>query len=93
MSNCICGYSEPINCTCGIWDDDQIAMSLAGIRGFTGEIARNSAKCKKCGDHLVSRDVHDYKECSCGSLSIDGGKDYLKRCGNKEDYEDTSIRF
>ena len=32
-----------------------------------------------------------YKRCSCGVVAIDGGKDYLKRIGNEEDYEELSI--
>lgn len=29
--------------------------------------------CKKCGDLIFSRAQHDYRTCSCGSCSIDGG--------------------
>jgi hypothetical protein len=54
-------------------------------------IVRNSAKCLKCGDQVESRNRHDFRSCSCGSVSVDGGKEYLRRCGNPEDYEDTSI--
>lgn len=55
------------------------------------KIIRNSAKCLKCGDEIRSASRHDFNSCSCGSLSVDGGTDYLRRCGNPEDYEDTSI--
>ena len=55
------------------------------------KIVRNSAKCLKCGDEIESTHRHDFNCCSCGSLCVDGGKDYLRRCGNFEDYEDTSI--
>lgn len=43
------------------------------------KIIENKAKCLKCGDIIESIDRHDYIQCSCGNISIDGGKDYLKR--------------
>lgn len=42
-------------------------------------IVENKAKCLKCGDVIESIDRHDYVQCSCGNISVDGGKDYLKR--------------
>ena len=43
------------------------------------KIIRNRAKCLICGEILESYYRHDFKTCKCGNLSIDGGKDYLKR--------------
>lgn len=43
------------------------------------KIIKNKAKCLKCGDIIESIDRHDYVQCSCGNISVDGGKDYLKR--------------
>jgi len=53
-------------------------------------IISNKAKCLKCGDVIESKSVHDFVTCSCGSLSVDGGKDYLRRVGNYGDFEDLS---
>ena len=53
-------------------------------------IIHNRIRCKKCGDVIESFTVHDFKWCSCGSVAVDGGKDYLRRCGIREDYEDLS---
>ena len=53
-------------------------------------IISNKIKCKKCGDIIESKNTNDYKRCSCGAVAIDGGKDYLKRIGNEEDYEELS---
>ncbi len=39
----------------------------------------NKAKCKKCGDIIESKHVHDYVKCKCGAISVDGGHYYLKR--------------
>ena len=53
-------------------------------------IIRNAIRCKKCGDIIESKTVHDFKFCSCGSCAVDGGHDYLRRCGNREDWEELS---
>ena len=39
----------------------------------------NAAKCLLCGDIIESKFRHDFQICTCGSLHVDGGKDYLKR--------------
>ena len=54
------------------------------------KIIHNKIRCKKCGDIIESTSVHDFKWCSCGSCAVDGGHDYLKRSGNKEDWEEMS---
>ena len=38
----------------------------------------NAIKCKKCGDIIFSRARHDMHSCSCKSISIDGGFDYVR---------------
>ena len=30
-------------------------------------------QCKKCKEYIYSRARHDYKECSCKGLAVDGG--------------------
>lgn len=54
-------------------------------------ILKNAIQCKHCGDVIESKSRHDYKSCSCGRVSVDGGLDYLRR-GNhsKEDFEELS---
>ena len=56
------------------------------------KIKRNMAKCKKCDTVIESKHRHDFVWCKCKSLAVDGGKDYLRRCGilNDDDYEDLS---
>lgn len=58
--------------------------------GKTQTIIKNAIRCKKCGDVIESKTVHDFKFCSCGSCAVDGGHDYLRRCGNREDWEELS---
>lgn len=53
-------------------------------------ITKNCIKCKKCGDIIESRNVHDFKTCRCGACSVDGGHEYLRRLGNPDDWEDIS---
>ena len=54
-------------------------------------ILRNRAKCLICGEILESRHRHDFKTCNCGNLSVDGGKDYIKRCvENIDKFEELS---
>lgn len=48
-------------------------------------IIRNAIQCKKCGDIIESTYRHDYKTCSCGACSVDGGYDYLRRDFKNED--------
>ena len=38
----------------------------------------SAIKCKDCDDVIYARARHDYRECSCGSVAIDGGFDYVK---------------
>ena len=56
------------------------------------KIIKNQVKCLKCGDIIESKNRHDFVTCSCGNVSVDGGKDYLRRTfHNKDDYEELSI--
>lgn len=53
-------------------------------------IIHNRIRCRKCGETIESETVHDFRYCSCGACAVDGGKDYLRRCGYPEDWEDCS---
>lgn len=46
---------------------------------MTKKIKVNKIRCKHCGDIIESTYTHDFKFCSCGKVSVDGGKSYLKR--------------
>lgn len=43
------------------------------------KILQNAAMCTECKTILVSNRVHDYKVCNCGSITVDGGHEYLRR--------------
>ena len=50
-------------------------------------IIRNAAKCNKCGDVIQSVSRHDFVECECGSIFVDGGNEYMRAGGAREDIE------
>lgn len=53
-------------------------------------LIRNRIKCLKCGDIIESKYTHDFVQCSCGACFVDGGHDYMRIGGKKEDWEDLS---
>lgn len=44
-------------------------------------------RCKNCGDIIYSRAHHDFRWCSCEKCAIDGGFDYYRIIGDKDDWE------
>lgn len=61
------------------------------MKYYTNLIIRNSAKCLKCNEEIESKHRHDFRFCKCGNLAVDGGQDYLKRAGNLDSFEETSV--
>jgi len=55
----------------------------------------NAARCKDCGDILVSLDVHDFVSCRCPSdhIFIDGGSNqgYIRRGGNPKKFVEVNL--
>lgn len=58
------------------------------------KIKRNAARCRLCRDVIESKFRHDFVECCCGAIFVDGGTDYLRRgakdLNNIEDLSDVS---
>lgn len=50
-------------------------------------IKRNAIRCKKCGDIIESKSVHDFQMCSCQSSFVDGGHEYIRVGGYPDDVE------
>lgn len=44
-------------------------------------IVRNRAQCGNCYDVIESSTRHDFVECGCRAIFVDGGLDYLRRGG------------
>ena len=55
-------------------------------------IKRNAIRCNHCGDVIESRYVHEFVWCSCESVYVDGGHEYLRRGfrDSTSDYTDLS---
>lgn len=45
-------------------------------------IVQNAVICNKCDDFIVSKNRHDFVECKCGNIFVDGGQEYLRRGGH-----------
>jgi hypothetical protein len=45
-------------------------------------IVKNAAECAKCGDVIESTHRHDWVQCECGEIFVDGGHAYLRRGAN-----------
>ena len=56
------------------------------------KLIRNAIKCNHCGDVIESKHRHDFKECKCGTVFVDGGLDYSRRGfkNSPDDYTDLS---
>lgn len=54
------------------------------------KLIKNCIRCKFCDDIIESRYTHEYKQCSCGRLDVDGGLEYIRRTGDLEDFEELS---
>ncbi len=68
----------------------QKALEL-GLISDEPAIVTNRIRCKHCGDIIESTHVHDFKTCSCGRVSVDGGHEYLRRVFKEDgDFEELS---
>ena len=57
-------------------------------------VISNKALCNNCKDIIESKHGHDFVTCSCGNVSVDGGKNYLRRCYKEEGcYTDLSETY
>ena len=61
---------------------------LIDFSGGKYMIISNKARCMKCDTIIESLHRHDFKACPCGSLIVDGGTDYIKRCGDPDFVEE-----
>lgn len=62
------------------------------------KILKNSIRCNKCGEILVSKHTHDFVPCKCfrdsdgkEGVACDGGTSYLRRLGDLDGYEEMSV--
>ena len=50
-------------------------------------LTRRGVQCLRCKDKIFSASQHDYRTCTCGKVSVDGGMAYLKVVGNPSDWK------
>jgi hypothetical protein len=51
----------------------------------------HSIQCRKCGTVIESKSNHDYRECKCGAVAVDGGIGGGNRIlGELDDFDDRS---
>ena len=73
--------SDGNDCECEDVKSQELERYLDGVKIKERQmIIENKIQCKVCGDIIESCHVHDFKECSCGSCAVDGGREYLRRC-------------
>ena len=71
----------PVN---GTFSEDALAAAEVRARATGARLAllRNAARCRACGETLVSwRDRHHMVRCTCGATALDGGAAYRKLVG------------
>lgn len=44
------------------------------------KLIRNAIQCVNCRDIIESKHTHDFKWCKCGTVAVDGGLSYARRC-------------
>lgn len=44
-------------------------------------IVQNAVICNLCDEFIFSAHRHDFVECKCGNIAVDGGQEYLRRVG------------
>jgi len=54
------------------------------------EIFHNRIQCRRCGGVIESLHVNDFRWCPCRAVAVDGGHEYLRWLGNREDIVDLS---
>lgn len=67
-------------------DADEIPKPLRRELGI-GDIKLNMVKCRKCDTVIRSYHRHDFRECPCGAVFVDGGSWYSRVGGNADDWE------
>lgn len=51
----------------------------------------DAVKCRICGSYIRTNTGYDCIPCACGAVAVDGGDQYVRILGNKDDYEIVAI--
>ena len=53
-------------------------------------MTKNAIMCKRCQETIESTHVHDFRSCACGKVFVDGGLEYARRCGDRNNWVEKS---
>ncbi|MBN2796697.1 MAG: hypothetical protein JXR88_14905 [Clostridia bacterium] len=56
------------------------------------KIITNQAKCKICGDLVISTNLNDYNYCACGAIAVGGGNQAILRLGHHNHILELSVK-
>jgi hypothetical protein len=70
---------------------NRIGMTYILYGGLKYYQVRHAIFCKLCKDTLESKDIYDFKMCSCRSVGIDGGLAENRIIGDRDNYENRSM--
>lgn len=48
---------------------------------------KEAIKCLKCGSYISVNTGYDYIPCACGAIAVDGGSEYVRVVGEKDNWE------
>ena len=48
-------------------------------------------ECLKCHSQIWSKHRHDFVLCKCEAVAVDGGREYLRVCGEFDDWKGIDI--
>lgn len=48
-------------------------------------------QCKVCGQRIPIDTKYQYIECNCGTIAVDGGENYCRIIGEKENWQIVQI--
>ena len=83
----------PPDATCYAYEGEVTGLNIGEDIGFIDchtsavypqKIKHNKIQCKECGDVIESVHRHDFRSCKCEKVCVDGGQEYLRRCGDRE---------
>lgn len=54
-------------------------------------LVKNAAQCNRCKKVIESKHRHDWVQCKCGAIFVDGGLEYMRCGGIPRDFIDLSV--
>lgn len=73
------------------WNGNSNQGVNLALRDDETSIILNAIGCRKCKTTAISTHRHDYVSCKCGSISADGGINYLRRVGDMKNMIELSV--